>query len=56
MFVVKYIRRENRKRQHTKVKVNCRFLRLRKANGQKRGKEQNREDGEKSGLMQISQG
>jgi len=37
------------------VKVNCRFLELRKGNGQKRDKEQNLEDGEKSGLMQTSQ-
>ena len=39
-----------------KAKVNCRLLKLRKVNGQKREKEQNLEDGEKSGLMQISQG
>jgi len=39
-----------------KAKVNCRLLKLRKANGQKREKEQNLEDGEKSGLMQTSQG
>jgi hypothetical protein len=33
----------------------CQFLRLRKANGQKKEREQNREDGEKSAQMQISQ-
>jgi hypothetical protein len=38
-----------------KVKF-CPFLKLKKANGQKREKEQNLEDGEKSGLIQISQG
>ena len=38
-----------------KAKVKCRLLKLRKANGQKREKEQNLEDGEKSGLMQTSQ-
>jgi hypothetical protein len=34
----------------------CQFRKSRKANGQKKEIEQNLEDGEKSGLTQISQG
>ncbi len=50
-----YMRKKNRK-DNVNVEANCRFLRLRKANGQKREKEQNRADGEKSGLMQTGTG
>jgi hypothetical protein len=56
-FAFKYIKQEKQKKAtDMKTKVNCRLLKLRRVNGQKREKEQNLEDGEKSGLMQISQG
>jgi len=52
IFTVKYISEKARK---DSKKVNsCQFLRLRKANGQKKESEQNREDGEKSARMRIS--
>jgi hypothetical protein len=46
--------RKTEKRQQVKVTF-CPFLELRKVNGQKSEKGQNLEDGEKSGLVQISQ-